>query len=144
MASRWASERKGCRYMPPGSRLDLPAPTQGTSTRLSAQQLLRGLFHSLPDFERPATQPTPACRLVVPGACKRLAYIFPGFVFIGHLCRLERQFQAELDDPGVSRARDPAQARIAELLAGRIPVCVIDGVEKLRAELRLQLLAGEG
>src|SRR5215472_17505502 len=29
------------------------------------------------------TQPTPACRLVVPGACKRLAYIFPGFVFLG-------------------------------------------------------------
>jgi hypothetical protein len=31
----------------------------------------------------PGTQPTPACRLVVRGACKRLAYIFPGFVFPG-------------------------------------------------------------
>src|SRR5262245_7583372 len=61
-----------------------------------------------------------------------------------YLCRLERQFQSELDDPGVPGAGDPAQARIAELLAGRIPVGVIDGVEKLRAELRLQLLAKEG
>jgi hypothetical protein len=31
----------------------------------------------------PGTQPTPACRLAVPGACIRLAYIFPGFVFPG-------------------------------------------------------------
>jgi hypothetical protein len=31
----------------------------------------------------PGTQLTPACRLAVPGACKRLAYIFPGFVFPG-------------------------------------------------------------
>jgi len=57
---------------------------------------------------------------------------------------LERQFQPELYDPGVPRAGDPAQARIAELLAGRIPVGVIDGIEKLRAELRLHLLADEG
>jgi hypothetical protein len=31
----------------------------------------------------PGTQPTPACRLVVRGACKRLTYIFQGFVFPG-------------------------------------------------------------
>src|ERR1043165_8061621 len=50
------------------------------------------------------------------------------------------QLQTELNNPRISRTGDPPQARVAQLFARRIPVGVIHRVEKLRAELRLQLL----
>jgi hypothetical protein len=68
--------------MPPGSRPDLPAQPRARPHGCQLDRCFVACFHSLPEFER-LTQPTPACRLVAPGACKRLAHIFPGFVFPG-------------------------------------------------------------
>src|SRR5215472_13811752 len=94
MASRWASERKGCRYMPPGSRL---AQTQGTSTPLSARPFLRGLFSLVTGVRAsPAPNLRPPVVWWFQGPFKPLAYIFPGFVFLGHLEAISRRLIDEI------------------------------------------------
>jgi hypothetical protein len=70
--------------MPPGSRLHLPAQTQGTSTRLSARPLLLGLFSLVTGVRAsPALNLRPPVVWWFQGPVNALAYIFPGFVFPG-------------------------------------------------------------
>src|SRR5713101_4598802 len=57
---------------------------------------------------------------------------------------LERQFQPELNDPGVSGGCDPPEVGVTQRFGRRIEVGVVDRVEKLRAELQLPFLIVEG